>query len=138
MLLNRIALLNRVVQLCYRKESSMKRTIVKGGLVLIGAILQGFGMGIFLFPHAIPSGGAGGMAILVNYWINIRMGPALWIVNFSFLLLGVKYLGKRFALWTFIGITMTSLALLFFVCHLMILTRHILYDMIICLFFIET
>lgn len=116
----------------------MKRTIVKGGLVLIGAILQGFGMGIFLFPHAIPSGGAGGMAILINFWLNIRMGPALWIVNFSFLLLGVKYLGKRFALWTFIGITMTSFAIHFFESHIMILNRHILYDLVIGSIFLGT
>ena len=77
-------------------------------LVMIGGIFQGVGMGLFLFPQAIPSGGAGGLAILLNHFFLVPMGPALWIVNFLFLLLGINYLGKRFALWTIFGMTIAS------------------------------
>lgn len=116
----------------------MKQIILKSGLVLMGGIFQGFGMGLFLFPQAIPSGGAGGLSIIINHWLSMNMGPALWIVNFSFLLLGVKYLGKRFALWTFIGITTTSLSIHFFENHLFILNRNILYDLVIGSIFLGT
>src|SRR5690625_3387258 len=86
----------------------MKSFFQKSGLVMLGGIFQGFGMGLFLFPQAIPSGGAGGLAILLNYFFHVPMGPALWIVNFILLLIGINYLGKRFALWTVFGMTIAS------------------------------
>lgn len=92
----------------------MKSFFVKNALVLSGGLIQGFGMGLFLFPHFIPSGGAGGITVLLNYWFGISMGTALWLVNFILLLAGVKFLGKRFALWTIVAITMTSISVDFF------------------------
>src|SRR5699024_7729380 len=80
----------------------------------LGGIIQGFGMGLFLFPNAIPSGGAGGIAILLNHLFLLDISVSLWIVNFFMLLTGVKELGKRFALWTIVGMTMTSLSVHFF------------------------
>ncbi|HLR68006.1 YitT family protein [Virgibacillus alimentarius] len=109
----------------------MKHRIQKGALVLAGGAIQGLGMGLFLFPHFIPSGGAGGIAVLFNYLFHINMGPALWMVNFSMLVIAVKYLGKRFALWTIIGITMTSLSIDFFESHFFILNRNLVYDLVI-------
>ncbi len=88
--------------------------MIKFGLVVAGGAIQGLGMGLFLFPNFIPSGGAGGIAVLINYWFHINMGLALWIVNIFMLFFGVKILGKRFALWTVIGITITSISLHFF------------------------
>ncbi|WP_010650519.1 YitT family protein [Oceanobacillus massiliensis] len=92
----------------------MKLFMKKFGLVVAGGVIQGFGMGLFLFPHSIPSGGAGGIAVLFNYWFNLDIGLALWIVNFSMLLFGVRFLGKRFAVWTVIAITVTSISIDFF------------------------
>ena len=109
----------------------MKRFLYKGGLVLLGGAIQGLGMGLFLFPHSIPSGGAGGIAVLLNYLFLIGMGPALWIVNFSMLALAVKYLGKRFVLWTIVGITMTSVSVTFFENNFIIPNRNLLYDLVI-------
>lgn len=116
----------------------MKQFMKKCGLVLTGGALQGFGMGVFLFPQAIPSGGAGGLAVLLNHWFHISMGPSLWIVNFSMLTLGVQYLGKRFALWTFIGITMTSFAVDFFERIFPIIHRNLLLDLVIGSVFLGT
>ncbi|MFD1608905.1 YitT family protein [Oceanobacillus luteolus] len=92
----------------------MKPVIIKYGLVIAGGIIQGFGMGLFLFPQYVPSGGAGGITVLLNYWFGLSMGTALWIVNFTLLLAGLYVLGKRFAVWTVIAITMTSLSVTFF------------------------
>ncbi|MFC4559831.1 YitT family protein [Virgibacillus kekensis] len=109
----------------------MQQFFIKNGLVVIGGAIQGLGMGLFLFPQSIPSGGAGGIAILLNYITGISMGPSLWIVNFSMLLLGVQILGKRFALWTFLGITMTSLSVDFFETHFTLVHRHVFLDLVI-------
>src|SRR5690625_30843 len=109
----------------------MKHIIQKNGLVIAGGGIQGLGMGLVLFPHSIPSGGAGGITVLLNYWFGINMGIALWIVTFSMLLIAVKYLGKRFALWTVIGITVTSLSVHFFESYFSIMDRNLLYDLVI-------
>ncbi|QTM99560.1 YitT family protein [Sediminibacillus dalangtanensis] len=84
------------------------------GLVTLGAIIQGYAMSVFLFPHFIPSGGAGGIAVLFNYWFGLPISVALWIVNFSLLAAAIHWLGNASALGTMYAITVTSLAVQFF------------------------
>jgi uncharacterized membrane-anchored protein YitT (DUF2179 family) len=107
----------------------MKPFIRKSIFVLTGGAVQGLGMGVFLFPHNIPSGGAGGIAVLLHYLFAVQMGLALWLVNFSMLLIGVKVLGKRFAVWTFAGITMTSVSIHLFENILVIPNRNMFLDL---------
>lgn len=116
----------------------MRAFVQKGGIVLVGSVLQGLGMGLFLFPQSIPSGGAGGLAILLNHFFHIDMGSSLWIVNFSMLMFGVTYLGKRFAVWTVLGITMTSISIALFeqIFHLEV--RIVLFDLVIGSIFLGT
>nr|WP_273844907.1 YitT family protein [Halalkalibacter alkalisediminis] len=79
-------------------------------LITCGGLIQGMGMSLFLFPHSIPSGGAGGLAVLLNYWVNIPLSFALWIVNFSLLVAAINWLGNASAIGTMYGITITSLS----------------------------
>lgn len=67
-------------------------------------------MGCFLFPHFIPSGGAGGITVLLNYWFALPMSIGLFIINASMLLIAVHYLGTSSAIGTLVGITGTSIA----------------------------
>ncbi|RKL67698.1 membrane protein [Salipaludibacillus neizhouensis] len=83
-------------------------------LISCGAIIQGFAMALFLFPNSIPSGGAGGLAVLLNYWLNVPVSFALWFVNFSLLVLAIYWLGNASAIGTMYGITVTSLSVHFF------------------------
>ncbi|GAE34342.1 YitT family protein [Halalkalibacter akibai] len=78
-------------------------------LITCGGLIQGMAMAVFLFPHSIPSGGAGGLAVLLNYWLNIPLSFALWLVNFSLLVAAIKWLGNASAIGTMYGITITSL-----------------------------
>lgn len=75
----------------------------------IGAFLQGLAMAAFLFPHAIPSGGVAGIAILNHYFFSLPLGLTLWTINFGLLLLAVKKLGKKAALWTIYCVAVTSI-----------------------------
>ncbi|RFU71217.1 YitT family protein [Peribacillus saganii] len=110
----------------------------KNGLVIAGATIQGFGMGVFLFPHAIPSGGAGGMSVLLNYWFHVPIGFALWLVNFSMLLLAMKYLGNRSTLWTMLSITVTSLSIFAFQQTIHVPARNVWIDLAIGSIFLGT
>ncbi|WP_244986975.1 YitT family protein [Oceanobacillus caeni] len=116
----------------------MNSFMLKFGLVVAGGAIQGLGMGVFLFPHSIPSGGAGGITVLLGYLFHIGMGLALWIVNTSLLFLGVKYLGKRFALWTLLSITVTSLSVDFFEQIIFVKNRSLLLDLLFGSVFLGT
>lgn len=86
----------------------------KIALILIGSITQGFAMGVFLFPHSIPSGGGAGLAVLLNHWIHMPISIGLWLTNFCFLLTAVNYLGGNSAIGTIGVITTTSVSVNFF------------------------
>lgn len=77
--------------------------------IFIGAVLQGVGMSLFLFPHDIPSGGAAGLAILINYFFRIPLGFGLWLVNFIFLTIALKYFGYSWTFRTMFAVTITSI-----------------------------
>ena len=83
-------------------------------IITIGAIIQGLAMDIFLFPNSVPSGGAGGLAVIMNYLFNVPTGIGLWIVNFSMLLAGIKWLGNASVLGTMYSITIASMTIQLF------------------------
>ncbi|MEH7387223.1 YitT family protein [Bacillus sp. JJ1521] len=91
----------------------MPKVVITYTCIIIGALLQGLGMSLFLFPHNIPSGGAAGLAILMNHWTGLPLGMSLWIVNFSFLALALKYFGFSWTVKTMIAVTITSVTVSF-------------------------
>jgi uncharacterized membrane-anchored protein YitT (DUF2179 family) len=96
----------------------MRSFLRKYILVTIGAVIQGFAMGVFLFPNYIPSGGAGGFTVLLNYWFGIPLSLALWIMNASMLLFALHYLGGKSTIGTLFGITVTSISVNLFEVYL--------------------
>ncbi len=99
-------------------------------LVALGAVIQGFAMGVFLFPNFIPSGGAGGFTVLLNYWFGIPFSLALWIMNASMLLFAFHFLGSRSTIGTLFGITVTSIAVNLFEVSLDSPFPHIALDLL--------
>lgn len=65
-------------------------------------------MAIFLFPHSIPSGGAAGIAILVNHWFHLPLGFSLWLSNVLFLVFALKYFGYTWTFRTILAVATTS------------------------------
>jgi uncharacterized membrane-anchored protein YitT (DUF2179 family) len=65
-------------------------------------------MSIFLFPHSIPSGGAAGLAILVNHWFHLPLGFSLWLSNVVFLVFALKYFGYTWTFRTILAVATTS------------------------------
>ncbi|MEQ2527098.1 YitT family protein [Bacillaceae bacterium CLA-AA-H227] len=86
----------------------MKKTILIYFFLLMGAIVQGMAMSIFLFPHSIPSGGAAGLAILVNHWFQLPLGFSLWLANVVFLVFALKYFGYTWTFRTILAVATTS------------------------------
>lgn len=86
----------------------MKKTVIIYLCILIGATLQGMAMSLFLFPHSIPSGGAAGIAILMNHWFHLPLGFSLWLANIVFLVFALKYFGYTWTFRTILSVATTS------------------------------
>lgn len=98
-------------------------------MIFLGAILQGTSMSIFLFPHSIPSGGAAGLAILINYWFNLPLGFSLWLSNFVFLLFALNYFGYTWTMRTMIAVGTTSLTISVLSANIILPHIHLLLDL---------
>lgn len=86
----------------------MKKEMRNYFLLTIGAIIQGLSMALFLFPHGVPSGGAAGIAILMNYWLYLPLGVSLWLTNFILLSFAIYWFGMLWTLRTMYSVTVTS------------------------------
>jgi uncharacterized membrane-anchored protein YitT (DUF2179 family) len=91
----------------------MKKRLFTYICLLLGAFLQGVSMSLFLFPHSIPSGGAAGLALLLNHWFHLSLGFSLWLANITFLLFALKYFGFTWTLRTMISVGITSTTIIF-------------------------
>lgn len=108
----------------------MKRRLFLFFGIVIGAIVQGFAMAVFLFPHSVPSGGAAGVAVLMNHWFDIPHGLALWLTNIVFLFFAVKYFGHSWTLRTIFSVALTSLTVSFLSNRLYVPHFHLLLDLV--------
>lgn len=109
----------------------MNKQITTYLLVFIGAVFQGVGMSLFLFPHDIPSGGAAGLAILLNYFFKMPLGFGLWIVNFIFLSIALKYFGYSWTMRTMLAVTITSITVSMLTSFVTLPHIHIISDLLI-------
>lgn len=107
----------------------MNKQIITYSLILIGAVFQGIGMSLFLFPHDVPSGGAAGLTILLNYFFRLPLGFGLWIVNFIFLTVALKFFGYSWTIRTMFAVTTTSVTVSFLTIHLNLPHINLLVDL---------
>lgn len=99
--------------------------------LIIGAILQGTAMAVFLFPHDIPSGGAAGLAIIINFILQLPLGTSLWLVNFIFLTIALKYFGYKWTMKTMFSVTITSITISVIEAFFPIESTYFIFDLLL-------
>lgn len=75
---------------------------------IIGTMITGFAIGVFLTPNMIVGGGVSGISTILFHTFGIQPGLSFFIINILFLLIGLTILGRQFILKTLIGITLLS------------------------------
>lgn len=82
-------------------------------IILIGvcSILFGYAYNTFLIPHKLASGGVTGIAFLIHHFLQINTGWIVFAINIPLFILGIKYLGKRFILFTIYSVAVLSFSL---------------------------
>lgn len=108
----------------------VNKEVIRIGYLTIGGFLQGTAMAVFLFPHHIPSGGAAGVAILMNHWLHLPLGFSLWFVNFSMLVFAIRLFGVAWTIRTMYSVTITSLTISFFDAFVYMPHIHIIADLL--------
>ena len=71
--------------------------------VLLGNIILAVAVAAFVVPHGIIMGGATGVALTINHYVNGNLSVIIFMVNIILFILGTIVLGKKFALTTLIS-----------------------------------
>jgi len=81
--------------------------------ITLGAVMMGIALEKFLVPYEIIDGGIAGISIMLSHLTPFPLSVLLFIINFPFLIIGYKQLGKGFAFSTLYGIAVMSITTAF-------------------------
>jgi len=76
--------------------------------VILGAFILAFGVVYFIIPFHIVPGGVFGISIIVNHLTGLPVGALALVINIPLFIWGIKVLGARFGVKTFLAIVLTS------------------------------
>ncbi len=79
-------------------------------LILIGSFIMALGIGVFLVNAKVVPGGVSGLAMAIHYLSGNRIpvGLMIWVTNIPLYIWGIRELGRRFGIRTFVGFTFSS------------------------------
>jgi uncharacterized membrane-anchored protein YitT (DUF2179 family) len=78
-------------------------------LLTVGSVICALGVNGILMPHEFVSGGITGVALIIYYMTPLVPVSALYfLLNIPFFVLGWKYVGRRFFIYSFIGMIIFS------------------------------
>ncbi len=76
--------------------------------VVSGSAFLAIGVVFFFIPNNITTGGGPGLAVLLHHLTGINVGILMVAVNVPLLIIGIKYLGKMFAVRSIVTIVLSS------------------------------
>ncbi|MDL2296435.1 YitT family protein [Bacteroidales bacterium OttesenSCG-928-B11] len=82
---------------------------VSYGSLVIGTFILALGYAFFMTPYKIIPGGIYGISIVLHHKFGFPVGMGALCFNLPLTLLGLKLLGPRFGVKTFIGFILTAL-----------------------------
>jgi uncharacterized membrane-anchored protein YitT (DUF2179 family) len=92
------------------KDKILSKEWVMSYVTLIaGTFVLALGYAFFMTPYKITPGGIYGISIVLHYQFNFPVGLAALCFNLPLTLIGLKLLGSRFGIKTFIGFILTAL-----------------------------
>lgn len=93
----------------------MKRNhMIDVGLITLGIFIMAAGFYYFMVPYNLITGGVGGLAIVIQDVFQIDVLILVYVMNLSFLVLGLFVYGKSFFMKTVLGSLLYPVALTVF------------------------
>ncbi|MBU5455754.1 YitT family protein [Caproiciproducens sp. MSJ-32] len=90
-----------------------KHMIMDFIFITFGCFIASTGINLFLVNAELLSGGITGIALILQYLFNIPSGISIFVINIPLIFLSYKLLNRRFTIYTTIGMTASSLFLVF-------------------------
>lgn len=84
-------------------KENWKKSLETVLCVLSGNIILAVAVAAFVVPHGIIMGGATGIALTIDHYVNGNLSAIIFIVNIILFILGTIVLGKKFALTTLVS-----------------------------------
>ena len=78
------------------------------GFIILASICFAISVSLFFDPNHIAPGGLSGIAILIHYFVPIKTGTIIFLLNVPLLILGFRKLGLRFLIYTLLTIVLAS------------------------------
>lgn len=79
------------------------------GFITLGSLVLAFAVVGFFVPNQLITGGTAGLALLLHYITPLTIGTLIALINLPLLIIGIKYLGKAFAIRTTTTIILISI-----------------------------
>ncbi|MCR5702658.1 MAG: YitT family protein [Lachnospiraceae bacterium] len=93
----------------HRVVDRIKIEIPRLILILLGSLLYSAGIGLFLEPNSLTSGGVMGISIILSHTVGLSTGQWYFVLNIPLIIIGLYKFGADFISHTFIAIFLNSL-----------------------------
>jgi len=81
-------------------------------LIIVGSIICATGINGILIPREFVSGGAAGLALVIHYLVpQLGIGVLYFLLNIPLFVLGWKFVGRRFFMWSIAGMLIFTAAI---------------------------
>lgn len=92
------------------KKEIIVEYIQRAFFLIVGAFIVAAALELFLLPNKIIDGGVIGISMMVSHITKGNLGAIIFAINFPFVILAYRTLGRKFVFNTFFAITMLSIA----------------------------
>ena len=99
--------MERFLGIDLRREG--KRLMIDYALLALGALLTALAFTAFFLPHDIAPGGLTGVATVLAHFLPLGVGLLSFMLNLPLFLMGLRSVGWRFAVRSFIAMMLLSL-----------------------------
>jgi len=85
------------------------REFGQGVYIVVGSAVVALAYNLFLIPHRIVPGGAGGVAMILNYFFATPVGLTILVINIPLFVVGIRTLGRTYGVKSMVGVAVSSL-----------------------------
>ncbi|MDU5109194.1 MAG: YitT family protein [Clostridium sp.] len=96
----------------FQKVAINKHMVLDFIFIFIGCIIASLGVNLFLVNAQLLSGGATGIALILQYMFSVPSGITVFIINIPLFFVSYKMLNKKFTLYSAVGMISLSLSLI--------------------------
>ena len=96
----------------FSNVSINKHMVLDFILIFIGCVIASLGVNLFLVNAQLLSGGATGVALILQYLYNVPSGITVFLINIPLFFISYKMLNKKFTLYSAVGMISLSISLM--------------------------